>query len=77
MQKNIRLIIVGFINAQFKNKLDKITDLQFANLMKTFRYINEVHSKIIITKSDICTIEVVYKLIDNYYNEIAKKNCEL
>ena len=81
LQQNIRLMALYLVNSLFANKLTAITDLQFKYLRsavkKTYRDMTEGYSKIIVTKTDIKTIESIYTLMSKYYGDLLKKNCEI
>lgn len=81
LQQNVRLMTLYLVNTLFVNKFNSITELQFKYLRsavkKTYRDMSEGFSKIVVTKTDIKTVEGIYNLINKYYNDLVKHNCEI
>ena len=81
LQQNFRLITLYLIYNLYKDNIDKITKEQYkilrSTVRKTYRDIAECHTKIMHTKSDIKTLETIYSLMNKYYSDLTKKNCEI
>jgi len=82
MQRNYLYVFIHLVHAQFNDKLDKISAVNYAKLRsalrKTYKEIQEgFNNKITVTKKNIDTVENLYNLMNKYYTELSKNNLEV